>query len=107
MAGVSVQVTPPAIAPPAVKVTDCELVTVADEGEIVTPGSRLIVADVLFVESAALLAMTITVAGAEKTAGAVYVALSPVETSVPKTGLSDQVTAVFAEPVTVAVNART
>jgi hypothetical protein len=102
---VSVQITPLAIAPPLVRVTDWEFVRVADLGAIVRAGTRLIVVEVVIDESAALVAVIITVAAAEKTAGAVYVASFPTETSVPNTGLSDHFTVASAAPVTVADSA--
>ena len=51
--------------------------------------------------SAALVAVTVTVCALEIEAGAVY---RPVFETVPTAGFKDQVTAVFDDPLTVAVN---
>jgi hypothetical protein len=51
--------------------------------------------------SAALVAVSVTVCGEETELGAVY---RPVLEIVPTAGFSDQVTAVFVVPVTVAVS---
>jgi hypothetical protein len=64
-------------------------------------GIRVTVADPARVELATLVAVTVTVCCAEIGVGAVY---SPEPVTVPTAGLRDHVTAVFAVPVTVAVN---
>jgi hypothetical protein len=59
------------------------------------------VAVAVLVESAALVAVTVTFWGLLTEAGAVY---SPAAEIVPAAGLTDQETPVLVEPVTVAVN---
>jgi hypothetical protein len=66
-----------------------------------TDGDSATVAVTDFVVSAALVAVTVTVFKPETVAGAVY---NPVAEMLPRAGLSNQVTAEFPEPVTVAVN---
>ena len=63
--------------------------------------ARVTVAEADRVESARLVAMTLTVWVELALEGAVY---KPVLEIVPKLGLIDQVTAVLVDPVTVAVN---
>jgi hypothetical protein len=64
---------------------------------------KVMVADALLVESATLVAVTVTVAGSGRVAGAVY---RPEVLIVPELAppLSDQVTEVFEVFLTVAVN---
>lgn len=64
---------------------------------------KVMVAEALFVESAALVAVTVTEAGSGRVAGAVY---RPEALIVPEVAspLSDQFTAVFEALLTVAVN---
>src|SRR5207248_4819391 len=58
--------------------------------------------------SASAVAVRVTLCGTVMTDGAVYCAVAvPVETRLPIGALSDHVTAEFADPVTVAVNACT
>ena len=63
----------------------------------------MMVADALLVESAALVALIVTVCAADTLAGAVYFAVVPEAEMVPTDGLIDQVNAVFVVPVTEAV----
>jgi hypothetical protein len=66
-----------------------------------TGGTRLIIALADLVESAALVAVIVTVWAVLMLAGAVY---RPLPDSVPTAGLKLQETAVFVLPVTLAVN---
>src|ERR1039458_1274370 len=85
----------------AEKVWVCDCVKVTLAGATVTPtgGFRITVAEADFVESATLVAVTMTVWELEIEAGAAY---RPAEEIVPTDGLSDQVTAVLPVLVTVA-----
>jgi hypothetical protein len=67
--------------------------------ETVTEGVSVTVAVTDLVESATLVAFTVTVWGLVIKAGAVY---KPAAVMLPTTGLSDQVTTVLLVPVTVA-----
>ena len=69
-------------------------------GEVSEDLARLIVDVEILVESATLVAEILTAVAAGISAGAVYKPL----TIVPTLGLSDQVTAVLEDPLTVAVN---
>ena len=69
--------------------------------ETVTGGVSVTLAVTDFVGSATLVAVTVTVWELAIEAGAVY---RPVLAIVPTAGFSDQVTAVFVVPVTVAVS---
>ena len=84
----------------AFNVVDCPPVSEAVEGvtEIDTVGTSEIVAVSLLVESATLVAFTVTVCADNMVAGAVYTPLD----KVPAEGDIDQVTPVLLEPVTVA-----
>ena len=83
-------------APPAVRVEVAGLI------EIVTGAAcKVIVAIAVWVLSAELVAVTVTVCAEVMEAGAVY---SPLVEMLPTDGLIDQVAAVFVDPVTVAVN---
>ena len=66
-----------------------------------TVGVRLTMAEAVLVGSATLVALTVTVWAEATDSGAVY---KPVLEMEPTGGLIDHVTAVFAVPVTVAVN---
>ena len=87
----------------AFNVVDCPPVSEAVEGvtEIDTVGTSEIVAVSLLVESATLVAFTVTVCADNMVAGAVY---RPHAERFPTSGLMLQLTAMFAVPVTVAVN---
>ena len=84
----------------AFNVVDCPPVSEAVEGvtEIDTVGTSEIVAVSLLVESATLVAFTVTVCADNMVAGAVYTPLD----KVPAEGDIDQVTPVLLEPVTAA-----
>src|ERR1039458_6185974 len=86
----------------AEKVWVCDCVKVTLAGATVTPigGFRVTVTEADFVESATLVAVTITVWELEIEAGAAY---RPAAVMLPTTGLIDQVTAVLPVLVTVAV----
>src|SRR5262249_19249794 len=88
----------------AVNCWDCPPYNVAEVGETVTPsgGDRVTVAGALFVPSAWLVAITLTVCCVATVDGAVY---RPEAVTVPMpAGLSDQVTAVLLALPTVAEN---
>ena len=100
--GDMVQFTPVLLEPVTVafNVVDCPPVSEAVEGvtEIDTVGTSEIGAVSLLVESATLVAFTVTVCADNMVAGAVYTPLD----KVPAEGDIDQVTPVLLEPVTVA-----
>lgn len=100
------QVTLPLAAPVTVALNCCvaPCPSVAAVGEMVTvPGGlRVMVAVAVFDVSAALVAVTVTVCCVATLAGAVY--RPPLLMLPTPAGLIDQVTVVFADPVTVAVN---
>ena len=85
----------------AEKVWVCDCVKVTLAGATVTPtgGFRVTVTEADFVESATLVAVTITVWGTLIEAGAVY---RPAALMLPRAGLTDHVTAVLPVLVTVA-----
>ena len=66
-----------------------------------TPGMIVTLAVAVLLESAALVAVTVTVCGLLSAAGAVY---NPPLEIVPTGGLTDHVTAVLLVPVTAAAN---
>ena len=68
---------------------------------ICTPGVMVTLAVAPLLESATLVAVTVTVCGLPSVAGAVY---KPPLVIVPTAGLSVHLTAVFVVPVTAAVN---
>ena len=68
---------------------------------MLTGGTSVIRMPAVLVESAVLVAVTVTELEAEIVAGAVY---KPLVEIVPTAGFSDQVTAVLVVPKTVAVN---
>src|SRR5215475_10784044 len=81
-------------------VCEADRLTPAGASVMDTVGDKLTVALALLVESAALVAVTVTFCAAAMLAGAVY---RPFEI-VPTGGVRVQVTAVLLEPATVAVN---
>jgi hypothetical protein len=103
--GLIAQVTAVFVEPETEAVNCCVLpaARVLVEGliEIVTAGCRLMVAVAVLVLSAELVAVTVTVCAEVIDAGAVY---RPLVEIVPADGLIAQVTAVFVEPETEAVN---
>ena len=68
---------------------------------ICTGGTTVTLAVAFLLVSATLVAVTVTVCGLPSDAGAEY---RPLLEIVPTAGLTDQVTAVFVVPVTVAAN---
>src|ERR1035437_3362909 len=103
MDGLNVQVTAVLVAPPTVAVNCwlCRAANVAEGGvrEMLTVGLSFTVALADLLESAALVAVTVTVWELAIEAGAVY---RPAAVMLPATGLSDQVTAVLPVSATVA-----
>ncbi len=81
----------------------CDAVKLATAGvtSTLTVGTSEIVAEALFVASATLLAVTVTVCAEEIEAGATYIPPAEIE---PTAGEIVQTTPVFAEPETAAVN---
>src|ERR1017187_3551248 len=103
MDGLNVQVTAVLVAPPTMAVNCwlCKAANVAEGGvrEMLTAGLSVTVALADLLESATLVAVTVTVWALAIEAGAVY---RPAALMVPIIGLSDQVTAVLPVLVTVA-----
>jgi hypothetical protein len=103
--GLSVHVTEVLVEPVtlAVNCRVCELDKVAEVGltPTATGGTRLIIALADLVESAALVAVMVTLWAVLMLAGAVY---RPLPDNVPTAGLKLQVAAVLVLPVTLAVN---
>ena len=92
------------VAPPTMAVNCwlCKAANVAEGGvrEMLTAGLSVTVALADLLESATLVAVTVTVWALAIEAGAVY---RPAALTLPTTGLSDQVTALLEVPPTVAV----